>query len=208
MEMDATPFAQGPESAEVPLLPPRAPRHLPLARGQVVLIGTGAFSAAELPGWAALLRSWYGWSIRPCLTYSGQQLVSRGALAAGAGSAVWGPEWPTSDGVLPHQDLAAWADLMLVMPTTTNFLAKCAAGMPDSLALSTVMSATCPVVLVPSFPEAALRRPSLERNLKLAEEEGYYVVPTQHGVSVHTGRRGPGAMADLVAVLRFVASVL
>lgn len=188
--------------------PPRAPQHLPLQRGQVVLIGTGAFSVTELPGWAALLRSWYGWSLRPCLTYSAERLVSREALAAGAGAAVWGPDWPTADGVLPHQELAGWADLVLVMPATTCFVAKCAAGMPDSLALSSVMSAAAPVILVPSFPESALRRPSVERNIKLAEEEGYYVVPTQHGVSVHTGRTGPGAMADLVTVLRFVESVL
>ncbi|WP_431776708.1 flavoprotein [Streptomyces cucumeris] len=206
--MDMTPLTAGQETSAVPLPPPRAPRQLPLARGQVVLIGTGAFSAAELPGWAALLRSWYGWSIRPCLTHSAERLVAREALAAGAGAAVWGPTWPTSDGVAPHQALAAWADLVLVMPATTNFVAKCAAGMPDSLALSIVMSAVSPVIVVPSLPEAALRRPSLKRNLARVEEEGYYVVPTQQGVSVHTGRSGPGAMADLVTVLRFAASVL
>ncbi|WP_329013874.1 flavoprotein [Streptomyces sp. NBC_00690] len=188
--------------------PPRAPRHLPLVHGNVVLIGTGAFSVVELPGWAALLRSWYGWSIRPCLTHSADRLVSREALAAAAGAAVRGPHWPTSEGMTPHQELAAWAELIIVAPATTNFVAKCATGMPDSLAVSTVMSSTCPVVIAPSVPEAALHRPSVRRNLKLLEEEGHYVVPTQEGMSVHTGRVGSGAMADLVTILRFTASVL
>ncbi|WP_406293461.1 phosphopantothenoylcysteine decarboxylase [Embleya sp. NBC_00888] len=190
--------------------PAGVPRHIPLARGRLLLIGTGAFSVVDLPGWAGLLRAWYGWSIQPCLTHAAARLVSREALAAGAGTPVAGPDWFTGagTGTTPHRELAAWADLILVAPATTNFVAKCALGIPDNLALSIVAGSTCPVVVAPSFPEAVLSRPSAKRNLELLAEEGHYVVPTREGRSVATGLVGPGAMADLPTILRFMASLL
>ncbi|MEU0932426.1 flavoprotein [Embleya sp. NPDC005971] len=192
-----------------PVDPPAGiPRHIPLPRGRLLLIGTGAFSVADLPGWAGLLRAWYGWSIQPCLTHSAARLVSREALAAGAGTPVAGPEWSMTTGTTPHQELAAWADLILVAPATTNFVAKCALGIPDNLALSIVNGSTCPVVVAPSLPEAAVTRPSVKRNLELLAEEGHYVVPTTEGHSISTGRTGAGAMADLPTILRFTASLL
>lgn len=187
--------------------PPGAPRRIALPRGRALLVGTGAIGVAGLPQWALSMRTWYGWSIRACLTHAARNLVSEAALAAATGAPVAGPRWHTDQGVTPHLELAGWADLIIVAPATTNFVGKCALGLPDSLALATVLSAEVPVVLAPSIPEGAYRRPSVQRNLKQLDEEGYYVVPPQAGLSVHSGELGPGAMADLVTVLRFVDSL-
>ncbi|WP_329112794.1 flavoprotein [Streptomyces sp. NBC_01353] len=188
---------------------PQGRPHIELPRGRVLLVGAGAFGVTALPSWAVLMRMWYGWSIRACLTHAGDQLVSRQALAAATQAPVEGPHWDTERGVTPHQELAEWPDLVIVAPATTNFVAKCALGMPDSLALSTVLATSAPVVLAPSLPAGALVRPAVQRNLRTLTEDGYHVAPMQPGTSVHKAQVGVAAgMPDINATLRFTARVL
>ncbi|MDT3727637.1 flavoprotein [Streptomyces sp. DSM 41972] len=174
----------------------------------MLLVATGAIGVVHLPEWAMFLRVRYGWSVRVCLTHSAERLVSREALAAVTQAPVEGPAWETRRGVVPHQELAEWADLVIVAPATTNFLAKCAAGITDSLALTSVVCAQAPVLLAPSVPEAALARPAVQRNLRTLAEDGYHVVPMGRGVSAHRGAVAASGMPGLPAVLRVAARVL
>ncbi|MGH3858429.1 flavoprotein [Actinokineospora sp.] len=183
-------------------LPANVPPDLPLARGQVLLVGTGSFSVNLLPSWALLLRRWYGASVRACLTWSATALVAPDALAAATRSPVWGPGFDTAVGTVPHQELAAWADLVLVAPATAAFVGKCANGISDSFALSVVTGSTAPVVIAPAVSEGAMAKASVKRNLALLAEDGYTVVGPVNGTSVHTDQVGPGAMADFGAILR------
>lgn len=190
----------------------RAPgRGLPgvtLERGRVLFVSSGAIGVTALPEWAMVLRFRYGWSVRVCLTYSADRLVSRSALAAVTQAPVEGPDWPTERGVVPHQELAEWPDLVIAAPATTNFVAKCAAGMADSLALTTVLCTRAPVLIAPSIPENALARPAVRRNLRLLEEDGYHVVPMSPAVSAHHGTVSPSGMPGLPAILNTAARVL
>ncbi|MFE0810722.1 flavoprotein [Streptomyces sp. NPDC058848] len=185
------------------------PPAIDLPRSRLLLVGCGAFGVTALPSWAVLMRMWYGWHIRACLTHAAAQLVSAPALAAATQAPVEGPDWDTARGVTPHQELAEWADIVIVAPATTNFVAKCALGMPDSLALSAVLATRAPVVLAPSIPEGAFERPSVQRNLRLLAEDGFHVAPMQPGVSVHKAKVGIAAgMPDIHTTLRFAAAVL
>ncbi|MCP2259052.1 Flavoprotein [Streptoalloteichus tenebrarius] len=188
--------------------PPKgAPQSLPLPRGQLVLVGCGAFAVTQLPNLAVVLRRWYGCRIRACLTDAGSRLVARDALAAATGSPVWGPHWPTDQGMVPHKELADWADMVIVAPATANFVAKAAHGIADSLALSVVTGTAAPVFVAPAYSEHAFARPSTARNLRLLEEEGYHVVPTERAVSVHNGRVAEGGMASMTSLLGFIGRV-
>lgn len=178
-----------------------------LPRGQLLMIGSGGIEVSALPGWVTTLRHCYGWSIRVCLTRAADALVSRQALAACAQAPVWGPDWPTELGVVPHQELAEWADLILVAPASTNFVAKCALGLPDSLALSTVINATVPVLIAPAIPAGALRRPSVQRHLATLTDEGYHLVPARSGISLQGARTGPPRTYDMSDVLELAAKV-
>jgi phosphopantothenoylcysteine decarboxylase / phosphopantothenate---cysteine ligase len=188
--------------------PPGIPVDLPLGRGHLLLVGTGSTSVAMLPMWIVGLRSWYACSVRVCLTYTASLLVSPGAVAAASGSPVWGPDWHLGSGTVAHKELAEWADLVIVAPATANFVAKCAYGMSDNLAVSTVMSAACPVVIAPSIASEALRRPSVRRNLEALADEGYVVLPTQNGISTHGAGASAGTPADLPTILRTAREVI
>jgi phosphopantothenoylcysteine decarboxylase/phosphopantothenate--cysteine ligase len=152
------------------------PRDLPLARGRLLLIGTGAFGVTQLPQWIVALRRWYGVDVRTCVTHSAVRLVAPGALAVASGHAVAGPDWDTSTGRVPHRDLASWPDL--------------------------VMDTPAPVVVAPSLPEGTSRFPPVVRNLRSLAADGIVVVPTVAGVSLDDGGPTTGAMAGLVDILR------
>ncbi|OMI39933.1 flavoprotein [Streptomyces sparsogenes] len=194
-------------SAERPA-PPRGLPRVTLERGRVLFVSSGAIGVTALPEWVLALRFRYGWSVRVCLTHSADRLVSRHALAALTQAPVEGPDWPTERGVVPHQELAEWPDLVIAAPATTNFVAKCAAGMADSLALTTVLCTGAPVLIAPSIPENALLRPAVRRNLRLLEEDGYHLVPMGPAVSAHRGTVSPSGMPGLPAILKVAARVL
>ncbi|WP_405590241.1 flavoprotein [Streptomyces sp. NBC_01190] len=205
------PAAQEANTAGTVRARPDASRRLPpidLDRGRVLLVASGAIGVTALPDWAMLLRVQYGWSVRICLTYSADRLVSREALAAVTQAPVAGPGWQTAQGIVPHQELAEWPDLVIVAPATTNFVAKAAAGMSDSLALTTVLCTAAPVLIAPSIPENALARPAVRRNLQCLADDGYHVVPMGPGVSVHRGAVSAAAMPGLPVILRVAARVL
>jgi phosphopantothenoylcysteine decarboxylase/phosphopantothenate--cysteine ligase len=187
-----------------PNVPPPfgVPAEFPLPRGHVLLVGTGSISVTMLPTWAIALRTWYGCEVRACLTYSAARMVHPDALAVATLGPVYGPGWRLGTGTVAHQDLAEWADLIIVAPATANFVAKCAHGMPDNVALSTVMNAGCPVVIAPSIAARALSRPSVARNLKMLADEGYVVLPTETGISAHGAAASAGAPADFPTILR------
>jgi hypothetical protein len=63
----------------MPALPAGVPPELPLARGNLLLVGTGAIAVTMLPAWAMALRSWYGRALRVCLTHSASRLVNPAA---------------------------------------------------------------------------------------------------------------------------------
>ncbi|MDT0473687.1 flavoprotein [Streptomyces griseoviridis] len=200
MQPDPTPQPRGTRRGA---LPP-----IVLPRGRLLFVATGGISVTALPEWAMLARSRYGWSVRVCLTRSAETLVSRQALAAVTRSPVAGPDWDTSSGVVPHKELAEWPDLIIVAPATTNFIAKCAAGMTDSLALTTVICTTAPVVFAPAIPQGALARPSVRRNLDLLREDGHHVVPMEPAISAHDGTAVAEGMPPLLSTLRYAARVL
>ncbi|NJQ04485.1 flavoprotein [Streptomyces lonarensis] len=179
-----------------------------LARGRVLLAATGSITVVGLPEWISMLRARFGWTVRVCLTHSADQLVSRRALAAVSGSPVDGPSWETERGVVPHQELAAWPDLVIVAPASLNFLAKLAHGMADSLALTAVLSTRAPVVIAPSLPEAAAVRPSVQRNLALLAEDGHRVVPMEPAYSVHQQAMIATGMPRWPAILRHAAAAV
>lgn len=175
-----------------------------LRRGRLLLVGTGALPVALLPGWITCLRDWYGWSVRVCLSRAATRLVAADALAALTGHPVLGPEWNTAAGRVDHREAAEWADLVLVVPATGNWIAKAAHGITDSLPLAVTAFTEAPVFVVPSLGSVPARRPATRRNLETLAADGYHVVPTARGLSAHSGRHEEGAMPSVYAVLRAV----
>ncbi|MFD0856598.1 flavoprotein [Actinomadura adrarensis] len=184
-----------------------APADLPLARGRLLMIGTGAFGVSMLPAWMAILRSWYaGLTVETILTESAQRLVRKRAIEAVTGRRVRSSFWDEED--VSHRTLAEWADLVIVVPATMNFISKTSLGITESLALYTTALAEAPVVIVPSVPERILTSAVARRHIRNLENAGFHVMPPGQGLAVSSGQVETGGMANIQEVIAFAAGIV
>lgn len=100
------------------------------------------------------------------------------------GAATWEAlsHHPVSTDVFEHVDtvnhvrLGAEADLVIVAPATAHTIAKIAHGMADNLLTATVLTATCPVVIVPAMHTQMWLNPATQANVAVLRERGVHVM--------------------------------
>ena len=143
---------------------------------RVVLGISGAVAAVDAP---ALLRELQvaGCEVRVALTRNAARLVSRAALEALTHRAVWTSLWQR-DGraVVPHVELAEWAELVLVYPASATTLSRIATGDCSDLVAAIAAATRAPVVVVPSMNDAMYGSPAVQANLAVLRDHGRYVV--------------------------------
>lgn len=143
-----------------------------------VLLGScGAMDAFRLPDYADQLMNVPGWNVQVVLTAAAEHFVSVEVLERLTGAPVHRELF--SDAARHralHINLANWADIIVVLPATANFLSRIAAGLYNDLLSATVAAADCPIALFPSMNPAMWKRRAVQRNLDLLGEEGMAVV--------------------------------
>ena len=80
-----------------------------------------------------------------------------------------------------HVRLGQEADLVVVAPATADLMARVAAGRADDLLTSTILVATCPVVLAPAMHTEMWRNPATQANVATLRERGITVLEPAHG---------------------------
>ena len=56
-----------------------------------------------------------------------------------------------SEAEIDHISLSRWADLIIVMPTTANFMTKLAIGKAEDLATTVILASNKDILLVPAM---------------------------------------------------------
>lgn len=186
------------------------PSELGLERRQLLVIGTGAYSAAHLPTWIEAIRAWYpDVEVRVVVTLGALTFVTPTRLAVTSGQPIWGPEWPAPGRALvPHRELTEWADAVLVLPASANAVAKIAAGIADDFAHTVIQSSACPVVIVPAVPPETTARRIFPANVARLRAYGFTVLDPVAGRSGKNGEVEVGAPASLPEVMLALAAVL
>lgn len=100
-----------------------------------------------------------------------------------------------------HVELALWADVIIVVPCTSNTLSKMVHGTCDNLLIATYMSAKCPVFIAPAMDLDMYQHPSTKKNLELAESYGHYIIPAESG-ELASGLIGQGRMAEPETIVK------
>ncbi len=103
-------------------------------------------------------------------------------------------------GLIPHTDLAAWAEGIVVAPATASFLSKLARGEPSDLLTAIVMASRAPVLLAPAMNTNMWEHPATRENLARLREFGYRVVEPARG-ELACGAQGPGRLPPLETLL-------
>ena len=76
---------------------------------------------------------------------------------------------------VPHVRLGQEADLVVVAPATADLLARAAHGMADDLLTSTLLTARCPVLMVPAMHTEMWEHPATQHNVELLRSRGVAV---------------------------------
>jgi len=177
----------------------------PLA-GRRVLLGVTGGIAAYKAGYLARLLKTAGADVRVVLTPTATRFIGPDTFSALTGNPAHSSLWEEPGSVI-HVRLAREADVALVAPATANVVARLALGLADDLLTSTLLEATCPLVVAPAMHTGMWQHPSTQANLRALAERGVRIVGPVEGV-LAAGDEGMGRMAEPEEILSAVESVL
>jgi phosphopantothenoylcysteine decarboxylase/phosphopantothenate--cysteine ligase len=143
-----------------------------------VVVGvTGGIAAYKS---AALIRlfSEAGHSVQVVATNNAFKFIGKTTLEALSGNpiSIVDPDLFTDVDQVKHIALAKSADLIVVAPATASFLAKMTSGIADDLLTTTVLAATCPVVVAPAMHTEMWENKATVANIQTLESRGVTIV--------------------------------
>lgn len=105
-----------------------------------------------------------------------------------------------------HVRIGQDADVIVVAPATADFLARVAGGRADDLLTSTLLMATCPVVLAPAMHTEMWNNRATQHNVSVLRSRGYTVLEPAHGRL--TGKdSGAGRLLDPSQIVKLTETV-
>lgn len=107
---------------------------------------------------------------------------------------------------VPHVRLGQDADLVVVVPATADLLGRAAHGLADDLLTSTLLTARCPVLMVPAMHTEMWEHAATQDNITLLRSRGVVVAEPASGrlTGADTGKGrlpDPAEIADLARLL-------
>ena len=178
----------------------------PLAGRRVLLGVTGGIAAYKACILTRLLTQ-AGATVQVVMTSSAARFVGSDTFAGLSGRPAYTEVWEEPGSVL-HVRLARGADVCVVAPATANVIAKLSGGIADDLITSTLLEATCPLVVAPAMHSGMWEHPATRANVRSLQERGTVMVGPGRG-PLAAGDEGVGRMAepeDILATLEEVAS--
>jgi len=154
--------------------------------------GIAAYKSAEL---VRLLRK-QGCEVRVVMTRSAREFVNPLTFQALSGNPVHTELLDVDEeNAMGHINLARWADVVVIAPTTANTLAKCAHGLADDLVTTLFLAATCPVYMAPAMNQAMWNKAITQENIRKLENYGVNFIGPGSGDQA-CGEIGKGRMAE------------
>ena len=174
-----------------------------------VVVGvTGGIAAYKS---AALIRLFTeaGHSVQVVVTTNATRFIGTTTLEALSHNKVQivDPDLFTDVEGVKHVALAKSADLIVVAPATASFIAKVTAGIADDLLTTTVLTATCPVIIAPAMHTEMWENRATQQNISTLRDRGLLIVDP--GVGRLTGDdSGVGRLAEPETILAAASSML
>lgn len=176
--------------------------------GRKILLGvTGGIAAYKSAELIRLLTG-QGHQVRVVMTAGARAFIQPMTFQALSGSPVRDSLLdPEAEAGMGHIELARWADLVLVAPTSADFMARLATGMADDLLTTLCLATTAPVALAPAMNQGMWRNSRTQRVLAQLEADPQVRVWGPAEGDQACGDVGPGRMleptdlADRVAAL-------
>ena len=134
--------------------------------------------------------------IKTILTKNGKEFVTPLSLTALTRSKIYEDVFDrNSEAEIDHIALSRWADLIIVMPTTANFMSKLSIGRAEDLATTVLLASNKDILLVPAMNVRMWLHKATQTNSKILQDFGYLFVGPVKG-EMACGEFGEGKMSS------------
>jgi len=174
--------------------------------GARILVGvTGGIAAYKAAILVRGLRN-AGAEVDVVLTRGGARFVGAATFEGLTGRPVRQDVW---EGIPEgsHVALGRAADVAVVYPATANTIAKLAGGLADDLLTTTLLAATCPVLLAPAMHTEMWEHAATRHNVETLRSRGAIIVGPDDGLLMG-GDAGPGRLVEPESALVVIRDVL
>jgi len=168
----------------------------------LLIIGGGISAYKSLDLIRLLLRKKS--SVKVVLTKSGKKFVTALSVSSLLKNKVFEEIFEDKNkGKIDHISLSRWADLILVLPATANFMSKLSKGSADDLASTIALASNKEIFLAPAMNVRMWLHKATQKNLKLLIEYGYKFIGPEDG-KMACGEYGKGKMSSPRQILSFL----
>ena len=135
-------------------------------------------------------------NIKTILTKGGKEFVTPLSLTTLTGAKTFENIFDKeSEAEIDHIALSRWADIIIVMPTTANFMSKLSIGRAEDLASTVLLAADKDILLVPAMNVRMWLHKATQTNLKILQDFGYLFIGPEKG-EMACGEFGEGKMSS------------
>ncbi len=153
--------------------------------------GIAAYKAAEI----ARLLTKQDFEVQVIMTRTAEDFITTLTFETLTGRKVYKYNSIDEEKPMLHIDLAKWADLILVAPTTAEFLAKILHGRADDLLSTTLLAHDKKVVIAPSMNKNMWENSATQENCRKLKSRGIIFSGPEHGDQA-CGDMGSGRMRE------------
>ncbi len=143
-------------------------------------------------------------SVKVVLTKSGKKFVTALSISSLLKNKVFEEVFENKNkGKIDHISLSRWADLVLVLPATANFISKLSRGSADDLASTIALASNKEIFLAPAMNVRMWLHKATQKNLRSLIEYGYKFIGPEDG-TMACGEYGKGKMSSPRQILSFL----
>ncbi len=100
-----------------------------------------------------------------------------------------------SNNEIDHISLSRWADIIIVLPTTANFMTKLSIGKAEDLATTVILASNKDILLVPAMNVRMWVHKATQKNFRILQDYGYLFLGPERG-EMACGEYGEGKMSS------------
>ncbi len=135
-------------------------------------------------------------NVKTILTKSGKEFVTPLSITTLTNNRTFEDIFDkNNEAEIDHIALSRWADLIVVLPTTANFMTKLSIGKAEDLATTVLLASNKGILLVPAMNVRMWLHKATQRNLKILQDYGYNFIGPEKG-EMACGEYGEGKMSS------------
>jgi len=162
---------------------------------KILLVIGGGISAYKALDLIRLLKK-NNVAVKTILTKSGKEFVTPLSVTTLTGNKTFEDIFDkNSEAEIDHISLSRWADLIIVLPTTANFMTKLSIGKAEDLATTVLLASNKDILLVPAMNVRMWVHKATQKNLKILQDYGYNFIGPEKG-EMACGEFGEGKMSS------------